>query len=89
MNNGMWGAVERSTRAMYADGLAVRSNAPSFVRLEKLPAFEEICRAAGGHGERVDDAAALPAALERAIEVVKRQRRQALVNVICGPGGTA
>jgi acetolactate synthase I/II/III large subunit len=89
MNNAMWGAVQRSTLAMYADGVASKSNAPSFVQLEKLPEFERICEAAGGYGERVDDPAALPAALERAMSVVKNERRQALLNVICGPGGTA
>jgi acetolactate synthase-1/2/3 large subunit len=89
MNNAMWGAVQRSTLAMYADGVASKSNAPSFVQLEKLPEFERICEAAGGYGERVDDPAALHAALERAMSVVKNERRQALLNVICGPGGTA
>jgi len=89
MNNGKWGAVERSTRAMYPNGRAARSNAPVFVELAKLPAFEQICEAAGGYGERVEDPAALPGALERAMSVVKDERRQALLNVICGPGGTA
>jgi acetolactate synthase-1/2/3 large subunit len=89
MNNAMWGAVERSTRAMYADGRAARSNDPPFVQLKKLPAFERICEAAGGYGERVDDPAALPGALARAMAVVTNERRQALLNVICGPGGSA
>src|SRR6516162_4414846 len=89
MNNAMWGAVERSTLAMYPDGQAARSNAPPFVHLPKLPAFERICEAAGGYGERVEDPALLPRALERAIAVVSKERRQALLNVICGPGGTA
>ena len=89
MNNGMWGAVERSTRAMYPDGRAARSNDPPFVRLKNLPAFERICEAAGGYGERVDDPAALPAALDRAMAVVTNERRQALLNVVCGPGGSA
>jgi acetolactate synthase-1/2/3 large subunit len=89
MNNAMWGAVQRSTLAMYPDGLAARSNQPPFVGLEKLPAFEAICQAAGGHGERVEDPAALPQALQHAISVVRDERRQALLNVICGPGGTA
>ena len=89
MNNGMWGAVQRSTLAMYPDGLASKSNAQSFVSLGKLPAFERICESAGGYGERVEDAAELPGALERALAVVERERRQALLNVICGPGGTA
>src|SRR5262244_2563254 len=89
MNNGMWGAVERSTLAMYPDGLAAKSNEPPFVALQKLPAFEKICEAAGGYGERVEDPAALPGALQRAMSIVKDERRQALLNVICGPGGTA
>jgi acetolactate synthase-1/2/3 large subunit len=89
MNNSMWGAVERSTRAMYPDGLASKSNAPPFVQLDKLPAFERICEAAGGYGERVDDPAALPGALQRALAVVQDEKRQALLNVICGPGGSA
>jgi acetolactate synthase-1/2/3 large subunit len=89
MNNAKWGAVERSVRAMYADGRALRSNAPAFVGLDKLPAFETICEAAGGYGERVEDPAALPGALERALAVVANEKRQALLNVICGPGGSA
>jgi acetolactate synthase-1/2/3 large subunit len=89
MNNGMWGAVQRSTLAMYPDGLAANSNAQSFVSLGKLPAFERICESAGGYGARVEDAAELSGALERALAVVEKERRQALVNVICGAGGTA
>jgi thiamine pyrophosphate-dependent acetolactate synthase large subunit-like protein len=54
-----------------------------------LPSFEDICKAAGGHGERVEDPAALPGVLERAMSIVKNERRQALLNVTCGAGGTA
>ena len=89
MNNAMWGAVDRSTRAMYPHGYAARSNDPAFVGLAKLPAFERICEAAGGYGERVEDPAALPGALQRAMSIVTREQRQALLNVICGHGGTA
>jgi acetolactate synthase-1/2/3 large subunit len=48
-----------------------------------LPAFEQICAAAGGYGERVENPAELPAALDRALAVVKNEGRQALLNVIC------
>jgi acetolactate synthase-1/2/3 large subunit len=89
MNNAMWGAVDRSTRAMYPDGRAAKNNDPPFVGLKQLPAFEHICEAAGGYGERVEDPAALPAALERALAVVAKEKRQVLLNVICGAGGTA
>jgi thiamine pyrophosphate-dependent acetolactate synthase large subunit-like protein len=53
--------------------------------LDKLPAFEKICEAAGGYGERVDDPAALPGALQRALAAVANEKRQALLNLICGP----
>jgi len=89
MNNAMWGAVQRSTLAMYPDGLASKTNEPPFVGLPKLPAFEKLCEAAGGYGERVEDPASLPGALQRALAAVTNERRQALLNVICGPGGTA
>ena len=86
MNNSMWGAVRRATQGMYPQGEAMRSNKPPLIDLDQLPAFEQVCAAAGGYGERVEDPAALPAALERALRAVTVERRQALLNVICrGP----
>ncbi len=86
MNNAMWGAVRRATLGMYPQGEAARSNKPPLIDLDELPAFEQVCAAAGGYGERVEDPAALPAALERAIRAVTVEKRQALLNVICrGP----
>ena len=83
MNNAMWNAVRHFTTAMYPNGRASKRNDSPFTRLDRLPAFEQICIAAGGYGERVEDPAALPAALERAIAVVTREKRQALLNVMC------
>jgi acetolactate synthase-1/2/3 large subunit len=68
---------------MYPNGHAARSDAPAYTKLDGLPAFEDVCVAAGGYGERVEHAEALPAALARAIDVVMRKRRQALLNVMC------
>src|SRR5205814_1797684 len=42
-----------------------------------------VCRASRGHAERVEDPAALPGALARALKVVREEKRQALLNVIC------
>ena len=83
MNNAMWNAVRHFTTAMYPNGRASKRNDSPFTRLDRLPAFEQICIAAGGYGERVEDPAELPAALERAIAVVTREKRQALLNVMC------
>jgi acetolactate synthase-1/2/3 large subunit len=84
-NNGMWNAVRRSTLTVYPDGFAARSNSQVLSELSGLPAFEQVCAAAGGYGERVEDPAEVPGALERAIEVVTQERRQALLNIICQP----
>lgn len=84
MNNSMWNAVRRSTLQMYPQGETGRSNDTPFTRLGHLPAFEQVCAAAGGYGERVEDPAELPAAIERALNVVQNEGRQALLNVICG-----
>ncbi|HEU0216077.1 MAG TPA: thiamine pyrophosphate-requiring protein [Stellaceae bacterium] len=88
INNAMWGAVRRATLGMYPDGEAARSNKPPFIDLDDLPAFETICEASGGYGERVEDPAALPGAMKRALEAVDRGQ-QALLNVISrgGAGG--
>jgi acetolactate synthase I/II/III large subunit len=86
MNNSMWGAVRRATAGMYPQGEAMRSNKPPLIDLDELPAFEQVCAAAGGYGERVEDPAALPMALERALHAVTVDKRQALLNVVCrGP----
>jgi acetolactate synthase-1/2/3 large subunit len=87
VNNAMWGAVRRATLGMYPQGEAARSNRPPFIDLDELPAFEQVCAAAGGYGERVEDPAALPAALQRALHAVDVEKRQALLNVICQGGG--
>ncbi|EKS29664.1 thiamine pyrophosphate-requiring protein [Afipia felis] len=84
MNNGMWNAVRRSTLQMYPQGQTGCCNDAPFTRLGHLPAFEQVCAAAGGYGERVEDPADLPAAIERALGVVQNEGRQALLNVICG-----
>ena len=47
------------------------------------PRYEEIVRAFDGYGERVEDPAALPGALQRALRAVREERRQAVLNIIC------
>ena len=88
INNAMWGAVRRATLGMYPDGEAARSNKPPFIDLDDLPAFETICEASGGYGERVEDPKELPDAMERALKAVDGGQ-QALLNVISrgGAGG--
>ena len=80
-NNARWAAVHRSTLATYPKGFASREQAPPFATLEPSPRFEHVVQASGGHGERVSEPKDLVPALERAMKVVREEKRQALVNV--------
>src|SRR5947208_2836851 len=80
-NNARWAAVHRSTLATYPKGHAAAMKAPPFATLEPSPRFEHVIQASGGHGERVEKPADLMPALQRALKVVKEEKRQALVNV--------
>ena len=81
-NNGVWKQVRSSTEAVYPDGHAMRANRMPLTSLEPAPRYEMIVEASGGYGERVEAAEDLPAALERALHAIKREKRQALLNVL-------
>ncbi|TFY97175.1 thiamine pyrophosphate-requiring protein [Ramlibacter humi] len=85
-NNRRWGAVHRATLSMYGQGAAARAEKPVFATLEPTPDYERIVEAAGGLGIRVETAAELPKALERAVHAVRHERRQAVVNIIADIG---
>jgi acetolactate synthase-1/2/3 large subunit len=82
-NNRMWNAVKRAVQSHAKDGWAMKMDHMPLTELDPAPDYELICRASGGHAERVEDPTELPAALERALRVVTVEKRQALLNVIC------
>lgn len=83
-NNARWQAVQNAAQVMYPEGHASRHATPvPLADLSPTPAYEMYAAASGGHGERVEDPAALPGAIARALKVVREERRQALLNVIC------
>jgi len=80
-NNARWAAVHRSTLGMYPNGAAAQAEEPPFAVLEPSPRFERVVEASGGYGIQVSQAGELKPALERALRVVREEKRQALVNV--------
>jgi acetolactate synthase-1/2/3 large subunit len=82
-NNRAWNAVKRSVRSHAPQGWAARADVMPLSDLDPAPDYELVCQASGGYGERVEDPASLPGALERALRAVRQERRQALLNVIC------
>ena len=85
-NNARWAAVHRSTLGVYPKGHAAAMKAPPFATLEPSPRFEHVIQASGGHGERVTEPKELMPALERALKIVKEEKRQVLLNVCIEAG---
>jgi acetolactate synthase-1/2/3 large subunit len=81
-NNRVWNAVKRSVLSHAPDGWAKRTGMP-LTELDPPPDYELICQASGGHAEKVEDPTKLPTALARGLEIVRRERRQVLLNVMC------
>ena len=80
-DNQGWQAVRMATLAIYPQGQAAQAAEMPLTSLAPSPDYAKVIEASGGHGERVEDPAGFPAALERALDVVRRERRQALVQV--------
>ena len=80
-NNARWAAVHRSTLSTYPKGHAAAAKQPPFATLEPSPRFEHVVQASGGHGERVTEPKDLMPALERAMKIVREEKRQAVLNV--------
>lgn len=85
MNNGLWNAVHKTTRMVYPDGFAAKVNEMPLTSLAPAPDYAMIARASRAHAERVDDPRDLPAALARALDATRRDRRQALLDVVVMP----
>jgi acetolactate synthase I/II/III large subunit len=73
MNNGSWGNIRHEQGRQFSQTNATELSVAN---------YEKIAEAFGGHGERIDDAAAVGPAIRRAIDSGK----PAVVNVITQPG---
>ena len=82
-NNQMWNAVRRNTRNVYPDGHAARSNWEPLTYFAEGTRFEKAVEVADGYGEQVVDPEEVPKALDRALNVIAKEGRQALLNVVC------
>ena len=84
MNNGRYNAVHKTTTMVYPKGHAARANEMPLTSLEPAPDYAMLVRASRGHGERVEDPAALPGAIARALACL-REGRQAVLEVVVRP----
>jgi acetolactate synthase-1/2/3 large subunit len=81
-NNSRYGAVRRATLSMFKDGVAGEDDGRFLADLDPSPPYDDVMRAHGGFGARVEKPQDLPEVLARARDAVVKEKRQALVNVI-------
>ncbi|MDY6972394.1 MAG: thiamine pyrophosphate-requiring protein [Thermodesulfobacteriota bacterium] len=82
-NNQCWNAVKMATRGLHPEGWAVGTSRFPLSELQPTSNYEKICEAFGGYGERVETPDQVGPALERALRVVRQEKRQALLNMVC------
>lgn len=82
-NNQAWNASINTALELYPDGVARQTRNFPGTDLRPSPRFELVAEACGGYSERVEEPEKVEAALKRALQVVHKERRQAVVNVIC------
>jgi acetolactate synthase-1/2/3 large subunit len=82
-NNQVWNASLNAARGLFPDGVAAKSRNFPGTDLSPSPNFELTAQACGAYAERVEDPNEVPRALQRALKVVKEEKRQALLNVVC------
>jgi acetolactate synthase-1/2/3 large subunit len=80
--NAKWAAVEGAARGMYPQGHAMEEERVPLSRLDPVPAFERYAEASGGFGALVTERAELIPTLRKALDVVRTEHRQAVVNVL-------
>ena len=83
-NNGRWQAVHRATVGLNPDGFAAKANRQPLTYFTVDQRYEKAVEVSGGWGVRVTEPSELMPTLERAMNVVTSEKRQALVNVVCG-----
>jgi acetolactate synthase-1/2/3 large subunit len=81
-NNASWNAVRRSVLRGYPNGAAVQSNQMALTGLQPIPDFQQVAAASRAYSERIEDGADLPAALARAVAIIRQEKRQVVLDLV-------
>lgn len=83
VNNAGYAAVRRAVEVVYPDGLAQAEQRLSLADFDAQPRYEAVAAACGAWAENVTSRHALPARLAAAVQRVRTQHQQVLLNVTC------
>ena len=80
-NNAKWNAVRRSVTRTYPDGAAAQTNRMPLTSLEPIPDVIQMASASRAHVEKVERDQYLVGAFKRVVAAIRKERRQALLDV--------
>jgi acetolactate synthase-1/2/3 large subunit len=83
LNNNSWNAVRKANLGMYKGGWAEKTCYFPLSELAPSPRFELIAEACGAYGKSVSDPKLLKDEMLKALDVVRTEKRQAVLNVHC------
>ncbi len=81
LNNKRWNAVHFSALQVYPEGEVSKTDLSPMSDLSSSPDFVKIAEASRAYAERVENGADLPGALQRAIEIIKTEKRAVLLEI--------
>ncbi|GLH76667.1 acetolactate synthase [Bradyrhizobium sp. SSBR45G] len=81
LNNSEWGAVRQSVLDVYPAGYAAKTNDMPLISLQPAPDFVKVAEASRAFAIKVEKGDELRSALMRAVDHVRRNRTQALVDI--------
>lgn len=85
LNNGAWDAVRLSTLEVYPEGFASRANQTPMSSLSPSPDYGSVAAGSRAWTRLVEDAEDLPAVLADALNVIRNDRQQVVLNVRVRP----
>ncbi len=84
LDNAGYRASQRPVQDLFPEGASVRTGRFPGVRFENAPDYAALARSCHAHGERVEDPADLPRAIERALRAT-REGRAAVLDLLLAP----
>ena len=83
LNNQGWAAERKPIDQLYPKGWSATHSKYVGVYLDPPGQYSKIVEAFGGYGEQVEDPDEISSALERAISCIKKNKKQAVLDVVC------
>ena len=85
-NNQCYGAVKSTIKNLFPEGGSMKTNNFIATNMDSPPNFADIIKANRGYGITIENPDEIKPAILEALRFVKKEKKQALIDVICIKG---